>query len=233
MKSGLVGRVRGDFDAIDTSEFPQVRKEGGNELRSTINVEEETENVSGLPIITGSAAEQVRSKVDRPSIDENGRIIEGKTQSEIDTISTDFAAVPGEFVVVESSSHEFAFDLIGRNVEALIEPIEFDLDALAKDYRDEAEFWMGGFYDLGGSASNGVAYGDDVFSDPEIGEAVWDSQKNQLGMDFEYNSDQLRIRITESGYVQVFQPSEYGNLSFIRLIHDLLLPYEADVEVVE
>ncbi|WP_306053912.1 hypothetical protein [Natronococcus wangiae] len=79
--------------------------------------------------------------------------------------------------MVESSKHQFAFDLIGRHVETLIEPIQFNLDALASDYRDEADFWMGGFYDHDGNASNGVTYGDDIFSDPEIGDAVWDSPR--------------------------------------------------------
>lgn len=233
MKAGLVGRVHGDFDRIDTTNFPQKRKEKGVELRSSINIEQITENVSGTPIIEGTAAEQVRNKVESPSIDDKGKIIENEPQLETSTISTEFASVPGEFVVVESSKHEFAFDMIGREVGASIEPIQFDLGSLADDYKKDADFWMSGFYEHEGNASKGVTYGDDVFSDPEIGEAVWDSEKNQLGMDFEFNSDQVRMRITESGYVQVFQPSEYETLSFVRLIRDLLLVYEYEMEVNE
>lgn len=230
MKAGLVGRVHGDFDTIDTTKFPKKRKERGAELRSSINIERTTENTTGTPVIEGTAAEQVRNKIESPSIDDQGQIIENEPRLETNTISTDFASVPGEFVVVESSKHAFAFDMIGREVGASIEPIQFDLASLANDHKKDADFWMSGFYDHDGNASKGVTYGDDVFSDPEIGEAVWDSEKNQLGMDFEFNSDQLRMRITEGGYVQVFQPSEYETLSFIRLVRDLLLIYESEME---
>ncbi|WP_306053914.1 hypothetical protein [Natronococcus wangiae] len=66
MKSGLIGRVRGDFDAIDDAQFPQVRHKRGNQLRSTISIDENTENISGTPIITGTAAEQIQSEIDIP-----------------------------------------------------------------------------------------------------------------------------------------------------------------------
>lgn len=226
MKSGLIGRVHGNFSSIDTSGHPKVRKERGNELRSTINIDEETENVSGTPITTGRVAEQTQSEIESPSIDEQGRIVEGQPSLRQETISTQFASVPGEFVVIESSKHQFAFDLIGREVGAVIEPIQLNLDALASDYQDEAEFWMGGFYDHGSNAANGVTYGDNVFADPEIGEAVWGARKNQLGMDFEYNSNPVKMRITEGGYLDIYQPSEYGTLSFVRLINDIILQYE-------
>ncbi|KZX47082.1 hypothetical protein AV929_01770 [Haloarcula sp. K1] len=110
----------------------------------------------------------------------------------------------------------------------MIEPIQFNLNALAADFQEDAEFWMGGFYDHNGMTSNGVAYGDDVFSDTELGDSLWDSSKNQLGMDFEYNTEQIRLRITEGGYVEAHGSDDFETLSLVRLVNDLLLNYESE-----
>jgi len=226
MISGLVGSVKGDSNRIDTSEFPKVRNESGIELRSTISVEQETENLDGTPIIMGTAAEQVQNEIFRKTIDSEGKITEKTPDVEVETHTTEFALVPGEFVIIESSQGEFAFDMISRATGTSVSPMTFDLDGLARNLRDTANFWMGGFYDHRGSADAGVTYGDQVFDDSEIGSAVWEAKKNQLGIDFEYNSDDIKLRITEGGFVQIFQPGEYDKFSLIRFIDEVLSKYE-------
>lgn len=227
MDSGQIGRVYGDFEEIETSSFPKIRHERGNELKSTITISDRVENLSGTEIILGTAAEQIQSEVEKESIDEGGRVVRSEPRLEVDTLSTQFAAVPGEFVVIESSKQKFAFDLIGQAVEASIQPMTINLDELAADFHEDADFWMSGFYQHSGEAEKGIAYGDNVFDDNELGNPVWNSKKNQLGMDFEFNTDSLRMRITESGYVQVYGSDEFETLSLLRLINDMLLNYES------
>jgi hypothetical protein len=223
MKAGVIGQVHGDFDGIDTKPFPMKRNQGGVELQSTIDIEEVQQNKSGDTIITGFAGEQTESKRTVSSISDDGRV-QTAENLEVRTDSTEFLCLPGEFVIVENSSKTYAFDLIGRATESAIEQVQLDLTAFAEDHEDEV-FWMSGFYNTGGNADNGVAYGDDVTNDIEIGGVLQDSEKNRLGLIMEYNPEPLKLMLTESGYVEIYQPSEFGTLSFARFVQEELARY--------
>ncbi|WP_137291743.1 hypothetical protein [Natronorubrum halophilum] len=223
MNAGIVGRVHGEFSDIDTDPFPLTRSENGEQLRSTVSVETVREHLGGDQILTGFAAEQVQSEAPSSTIDPDGNLIETGNEIQTHTDSTEFICDPGEFVLVENSKKEYAFDLIGRVTESAIERVNFDLDSFL-DFHPDAQIWMGGFYNHSGSATTGVAYGD-VLDDPNIGPIMEDSNKNQVGVVIENESEKIKMQITESGYVSVFQPSEFGPLSMARLIREELLEH--------
>lgn len=223
MQSGLVAKVHGSFDDISEERFPITREDG---LKTSLNIRDRVTNKSGDRIITGVAAEERRVDNKTSEIMDDGGINEDILDTGIDTASAQFTMVPSEFVVVESSNAEFVMELIGKETESMISPVNFNLDAISANYADNrANIWMTGFYDYAGNANSGVAYGNSVYDDNDLGPIVRDGKMNQLGMTFERGNDEVKLMITESGYVRVYSPSEYGNPSFVRLVKEFINEY--------
>lgn len=183
-------------------------------------------NQSGNKIIIGTAANQIETKRDTADITDTGEIRDDLTESYIETISTQFVTIPGEFIVIGNSNADFAFDIIGQATESMIEPVEFKLDATLDDYANsQGSVWMSGFYGNDGAADTGVAYGNDVVNDDELGKIVNDSNNNQLGLTFEKGEDEVKMMITESGYLRIYSPSDYGTPSFVRVVKEFINQY--------
>lgn len=223
MQSGLVAKVHGDFDSIPEDNFPIVR---GNGLKTSLSIRDRTQNESGDTILTGVAAEEKRTDEETSEITDDGRIRDGISQTRTETIFSQFVTIPGEFVVIGSSNAEFALELIGKSTNSAVSAFNFNLNAIANDYADDrANIWMTGFYDYDGNANTGVAYGDDVYDDADIGPIVRDGLMNQLGMTIERGESEVKLMITESGYIRVYSPSEYGTPSFVRLVKEFITEY--------
>lgn len=99
---------------------------------------------------------------------------------------------------------------------------------MRSDYEDTA-LWQAGFYDRLGTAQKGVVYGEDVLDDEDIGDPLRDAQINQLGLEYEYDGDQMKITLTESGYIEVYQPSEFDSGEFATYLQNQIRQYVAGI----
>jgi len=229
MKAGVIGLPDYDFGPIEsyTSER-QVDEE--TKLTVCLEIRDTNETERGYILQKGRAAIQELGTETRIRIDEkNDSINVVEDTNVVNTKYTEFVLVPGEFVAVESGNGVFAFRTIAAQTDAAkIKRANIDLDSLAASYEIESSEsaipWQLGFYGSGGSAEKGVLYGDDVISDAEFGKLVANLPKNQLGLEID-DEEGIKMTATESGYVQVYQPSNYDSKDFSEFVLDHILPH--------
>ncbi|WP_135855203.1 hypothetical protein [Halorussus salinus] len=226
MKAGAIARVHGDFDTIDTSDFPDEDTQHGETIRSSLEVGQAETDIYGHQVVYGQAAHQEATEIETFGINQNGQIGIDETRVDVVTNVTDFLCVLGEYAIVESTDDTFAFDLLSRATDTTVEKVEFDINSLIEAHHPEATFWMGGFHNRSGDVDSGDGYGEgDIFEDEDIGDVLWESDKNRIGMRFEFEDQMVKMMVTQSGYAEVYQPSGFSSLEFSRLVNEVLLPH--------
>ena len=190
-------------------------------LKQSIQIRQELELDDGRHAQIGRAAIEDIHEVENVTINESGEI-STRTIEEKFTRYTEFVFVSNSFISVESSSGEFLFDLLNNQLGIDVNRVDINLDKLASDHED-ALTWKVGFNDRGSNAENGIVHGDDVFQDPEVGDVLGASNKNQLGLEYEYRSDIIKVFLTESSYIEVYQPSNYDTKDFVQFVENEIL----------
>lgn len=219
MKAGVLGEITGTFD--DVPSFVETSVKDGVEYARSLQVKNTGTLVSGARYFEGEAAIQDIDETERVAIDsESGDITVSEKGIKTGKYAN-FVIISDEIMTVGSGSGTFAFRLLqeahpGVNVER----VELDLNAYADDYysADEVNPWQVGFYGNIGDAEKGVVYGDDVFSDTQIGEVLERSQLNQLGLEYPMLGQDLKVTMAESGYIEVYNPSNYETSEFAEYI---------------
>lgn len=84
--------------------------------------------------------------------------------------------------------------------------------------------WQVGFYDADGQTEKGTLYGSDVLSDG-AGELLDGAAINQLGAVVDYDGIEFNLTITESGYVNIYQPSDFTTVDYLSFINTKVAPY--------
>jgi hypothetical protein len=227
MQGGIIGIIDGTFDELES--FHRTEESDGTSLAKSLQIDRETTTDRGHTVYIGEAAAEVQSEEETVRIDSDTGSIEVGEYPTTQNQYTHFVCVPGEFVAVESSSGVFAFNLIqSQHPGTHIERAEIDVNAYAEDYytSEEVDPWQIGFYGNIGQAEKGVVYGQNVISDEEIGGVLERSQLNQLGLRYEVLGYDMQITMTESGYVQVFNPSNLDSEGFAEYIVEEVLEYQ-------
>lgn len=210
MKAGVIGIPSDDFGAFDSF---QIDVEGTG-LQQHVEVRKERKLQSGHKVLTGAAAKENWTTNNSYEITDQG--IKESESEDKSTNYTEFIAVPGEFVIVDSSSGDFAFDLIGRRVSTFIERAAIDISG----FLDETETpnpWKVGFCDHFGNADNGILYGNDLLDDGEMGDVLGVSDKNQLGITYTGPDGETKVNLTRSGYIEVYKP-KYDSEEFAEFV---------------
>ena len=88
----------------------------------------------------------------------------------------------------------------------------------------DIDIWKVGFYETHKLAENGVVHGNSLLSDEDIGTVLNNSKKNQLGIDYSFNGQPVRVFIAESGYVEIYQPNNFSSMEFATYIRDQIIP---------
>lgn len=225
MKSGKLALLDSSTQELqsDYIEYDLPENSPFDTVKSTLQVEDTITLNDSISCFVGRAAKEDVERVETSKVDGNGKIVESETAKKITQV-TSFLLVPDAFVIVNDSSGEFLFSLLTEQTGHTAFPAEISVDGFAADH-DEAEYWKVGFEGRGDGAENGVLHGDAVLNDTEFGNIVGVTDKNQLGVDLEYRSDLLKLFLTESGYVELYQPSSFESDEFAELVLDVLLNY--------
>lgn len=220
MKAGVLGIVRDDFEVVDS--FSETVERNDRELERVLDVRRVFSLPSGEIAFEGRAA--VERVVERTTTElDFGEVrVEETPQTEVRT--TELVGVPGEFVVVGSGKGTFAFDLVSRDTGADIERASLDLNGFL-DSQADAEPWRAGFYDNDGNCENGVLHGSDLLDDADLGGILRDAELNQLGLDCSYDDRSLKMTASESGYVEVYRPSEFDTEDFLQYLLEAVVPH--------
>jgi hypothetical protein len=223
MKAGALA-LPTEGSSLDDSGFPSPREEDGHELLSTLDVEGYLRDLDGFEITTGSVGYQSTTDIRTHTIDHDGNVVVDEDRTDIVTSVTDIVYVPDELLLTESLDDEYAHDVVEGAFNGSINSARINLSAFAESLSD-VTFWMEGFYDRDAPVDAGTAFGQ-IDEDDEIRRILSESEKNQLGVtDLDYNGRNLKIRITESGYVEVYQPNDVDTVEFTQFIEDCVLPY--------
>lgn len=222
MKAGVIGVVTGTFRKVNST--TKTVETDGHELQKVLEID----RVFSLP--SGEMAFAGRAAVEEMRTEEEATIEDGEIQvterSEPVTRATEFVGITGEFVVVESGSGTFAFDLIASETEtdATIERATLDLDAYYEGH-GAATPWKAGFYGTNEKGINGIFHGDDLRTDHDIDVILQHSSLNQVGLSYAFDGNDLKMTAAQSGYVELYQPSDFESGEYLAYLRDELLPH--------
>lgn len=222
MKAGVLGIGAGDFRRIDS--FLTTRQQDETELKTRVEVTGVRQTPDGLTITEGRAAAERLTETESVQLEGASLLVSAETEKT--TQYTEFASVSGEFIVVTSGAGTFLFDALSDRFEATVGRASIDLDAVVATYPD-ATPWKVGFYGHSDSAQNGVIHGESVLEDSVFGGALASISKNQLGLEFDHDGAPVKMAVTQSGYIEVYQPSNYGTAEFADFVQDVILPHAA------
>ncbi|WP_152419366.1 hypothetical protein [Halobiforma nitratireducens] len=223
MDSGVIGQVESGSEPVsDFTKEISIQHELFDELSQCLNVTEDIRMPDGRTAQFGQAAIEEISSVEETDIVDGGIDTYKKPRKIVKT--TYFLHVPGNFVVASSGEGRFVFDLISREFSNSVDRIEFDIDSYIDEIYDEGiNPWKVGFYDNVGNAENGVLHGENILSDSEFEEVFKSAKKNQVGLNHSYDGKEIKNFVTESGYVEIYQPSDFSTGEFATYIEDALL----------
>ncbi|UPV76155.1 hypothetical protein M0R89_08895 [Halorussus limi] len=220
MRAGVLGIVRDDFEVVDS--FSETVERNDRELEHVLDVRRVFSLPGGDVAFEGRAA--VERVVNRTTTELDYGEVRVEETPRTETRVTEVVGVPGEFVVAGSGRGTFAFDLVSRDTGADIERATLDLSALLDAQRD-AEPWKAGFREVDGACENGVLHGSDLLSDERLEDLLDGAAFNQLGLDCTYDDRSLKMTAAESGYVEVYRPSEFETAEFLQYLRDAVVPH--------
>ena len=223
MQAGIIGKVDGGFSSLESSS--NIGEENDSDLRYSFQITRNFHLEDGTPVYEGEAALEVVEEQESVEIDSKTGDISVTSSNVTRGKYSQFFVIPDTIMLVGSSDGTFAFDLLQTIKPGVsVSRAQIDLNEYASKYYSstEVEPWQVGFYGNIGQAEKGVVYGENVVSDDEVGDTLDRSQINQFGMILPVDEKELKITVTESGYIEVYQPSNYGTKQFAEyLIDDL------------
>lgn len=219
MQRGIIGCGSGAFKRIEP-----VRKacfRDSEELIDQVDVTGVRRTPDGLDINQGVAATQTIDVAKSVSLD--GDSISVRDERTIATRHTNFLAVPGEFVVVDSKRGRFLFELLSDELEVDISTATVNLDELLATHTD-ASAWKVGYFDRDDPSQNGVAHGQSILAAAEYADRLAGTEKNQLGLHLSYDGREYKLFVTRSGYLDIYQPRDLDPVEFAEFIQNVVLP---------
>lgn len=230
MQSGVVFSIesRNDIKLNPVRETVSLPDEVEEEhLKLGLDIVNTAKTADGREAQIGQAASEQLSENETIRINESG--ISKYVSEDVTAQYTEFVYLPGSFVAVDSRAGGFAIDLINKYTPVKARPSKIDLEEYLTNLmgeKDESlDTWKIGFYGGHGLADNGVVHGSNLLNDGSMLDILDNNRKNQLGIEYEYNSNLLKIFVTESGYVEVYQPSNFESGKFASFIDSEIKPY--------
>lgn len=223
MKGGAIA-LPTEGGRLTDEAFPYTRKEADEKLLSTLDLDGRVQDLEGFEITTGTVVHEFLNEHTDHDIRADGAVSTSE-RTQVEAQTTEVVYVQDEFLITESTGQEFAHDAIEAGLgEDTVVPGHIDLVSFAESHPD-AKPWMGGFYGRDAPVDAGTAFGE-YDEDDELHDVVAEAELNQLGLKHvEFNGRLLKIRLTESGYVEVYDPSDVGTVEFSRFIRDRVLPH--------
>lgn len=224
MKTGAIAVITKDGHDIDHEQFPTSRQKSGFKLHSTLETDWTQSLLNGRHIIRGRAVAEQLEKVKSPTIETDGGVQRNDIEQEKTAVVSEFAYVPGEFVLTESTSDDFVGHLIEHATDAHVRRGKIDLSQFA-DAHSEANFWMGWSRSSHGPIDNIFASGD-IDDDPDVAQLVKENKSSQLGLrNVEFEGRLMKLVLSESGWVEVHRPKDMGTVEFTRFVDQEVMPH--------
>lgn len=227
MQSGILHLMDGDMGKIHS--FNRTIDKRGFDAKICLDITQEFTNNAGETIVyQGQAAEEFVTESDSVDVDEETDSISVSQVPQLNWRHTNFLYTPEGILVIESSSGDFLTTLLKEKFDVGVEKAQIHLSAyqsFLEDTRDDVEPWKIGFYGHEGNADNGVVHGRDLQGDETLGALLSDNEINQLGLEFKKENARVKLFVAESGYLEIYQPSDIGDDGFIAFIEEDIMPH--------
>ncbi len=192
-----------------------------------VEVEEVQEDLSGMPVYSGTAAYEGAKSVDAPVVNDDGTIDERERTIEDPRLTNWFAvpdANPG-FAAVDAGDGDFAFNQLSSITGGWIEDAVYDLHAFT-DYLEsnDAEIWQVVWSD---SDEAGTWYPDESSQNDAITRRGLENHPKQVGFRYSYKSSLIRGTIAGSGYCELYWPEGWEAPEMAQFIREELLRFSA------
>jgi hypothetical protein len=193
-----------------------------------VHVEEVQEDLSGIPVYSGTAAYEGSKTVDAPVVNDDGTIDETERTID-DPRTTNWFAVPDAnpgFAAVDASDGDYAFDQLSSITGGWIEDAGYNLYAFT-DYLESqnAQIWQVVWSD---SDEAGTWYPDESGSPTgAITRRGLENHPKQVGFRYSYEGDLLRGTIAESGYCELYWPDGWEAPEMAQFVREELLQFAA------
>ncbi len=220
MQAGVIGVVDGEFRVVDS--FTDTVREGDQELQRALDVQRVFSLPSGETAFAGHAAREYRQERETARI--TGGEVSVVAEPRTTTRHTNVAGVPGEFVVVGSGRGTFAFDLVGQDTNTDIERGTVDLDGFFERHRDAAP-WKAGFEATEEDGVSGVLHGTDLRESHDLADLLDGASLNQLGVEYTYGNDEVKMTASRSGYVELYQPRGFDAKAYLTYLQQEIVPH--------
>lgn len=226
MKGGLIAEIEGDrVELEDHQTVVPVEGEEFDELQHCIQIRNQITLPDGRKAQAGRAA--IEDTTERETVEIRDGMISAYDRREKTTLYTEFVYLPGRFIAASTSRGSFVFHLIEEQANISANRIQFDLNEFLNDHRDAVP-WKVGFYGRVGNAENGVVHGSELLRDSDIGDILNSANKNQIGLEYNYSGHLVKMFLTEGGYSEIYQPSNFDTGEFAQFVSDELLEYAVE-----
>lgn len=227
MNSGVLAIVDGSIEHVEP--FIDTVEKEGFDAEQCLEISQEISDLNGNTIAyEGKAAEQFVTEAESVTVRDESNSISVSQEPQLEWKYTNFLLVPDDLLIIDSSAGRFLFSLLESKFDVNIERAEIHLrayrESLDKD-RNEVEPWKIGFYGREGNADNGVIHGTDLLGDDTLGNILAHNATNQLGLTYRRDGTQMKTFVSESGYVEVYQPDNYDTSNFVSFIKEEILPH--------
>lgn len=236
MKAGILGLVaEGELDTVESHYETGVDEAGGsqeevaNQLEVTDEIQTHLGGSNGVAPYEGRAVKEEAREVETVAAGDGG--IRHVETAEVVAHYTEFVAVPSTsaadgFAVTSTSDGLFVFDFLAsmQPRDCSIVPAQIDLEGFYRDHENAIVHRYG--WESDGEAETGVTWSEnDVRQDEDLGELFNDGPPHPTQLGMTYADGLVRLVVTESGYIEIYAPSEMETTEFVELLIDDIIPH--------
>ena len=226
MISGIIGIYKDDLGSLDIlkeklSDYKSEIEKDNVMLVRVIRLDPTLERVGELNFVKGVLIYE--KLVQKPKLVMKGNVPVLQYEKVKETFFGQFRAAVDFIIADRRENARVLFEVVSGALgsEGFVENAHIDIARIFKDFYPNA--WLGGIYERQSNVRSGIFYGDRIPEDPELGNVIITSQKNQVGFIVDYNDTRVKVRVTRDGFIQVF--SNWSYAEFIEFIRDVLWPY--------
>lgn len=226
MNSGSIALAHNSVEEIDS--FVDTIDKNGLEATVSVEVRETISDLSGKTLAyAGVAAEQFFDDSEIPRVNEETNSISLSESNSLTWKYTQFLLIPDKFIILGGGG-DFALEIFRSQFGIGVDDAGINLRSYLQELNDqhqELDSWKVGFYGRESNANNGVLHGNDLLNDGELGGILVDNPPNQLGLTFEKDGKRMKVLATESGYVEVYRPSDFDTVQYVQFIKEDITPH--------
>ena len=224
--SGVIGIYKNNLESLDIlkerlSDYRSEIEKDDVRLLRVIKLDPILETIGELDFVKGVLIYEKLVTKPKLVVEKDVPVLQHEKVKE--TFYGRFHAAVDFIIADRLENAKVLFDVVSDAIgsEDFVRNAYIDIERIFKDFSPNT--WLGGIEKRQSNVRSGLFYGDKIPEDPELGDVIVTSQKNQIGFIVDYKDARVKVRVTRGGFVQVY--SNWSYAEFIEFIRDVLWPY--------